>query len=79
MIHELVVYDGATKVFRILNLYSGTVYSSEYETLELAKAAIDHGEKRAGMVVNCTTLEEINEALAIHIATKFINENSHCS
>lgn len=63
MIYELVVYCGSTKVFRVLNLSSGTVYSNTYNTFDEASASIEDGEVRAGKLVKRTTLEEINRRL----------------
>lgn len=63
MIYELVVFCGALKVYRVLNLSSGTVYSMDYPTFEEASASIEDGEIRSGKVVKRTTLEEINQKL----------------
>lgn len=65
MIYELVVYCGSTKVFRVLNLFTGTVYSNTYDTFDEASASIEDGVIRAGKVVKRTTLEEINWKLEI--------------
>lgn len=64
MIYELVVYCGSTKVFRVLNLATGTVYSNTYDTFEEASASIEDGETRSGKVVKRTTLQEINGSLS---------------
>ena len=64
MIYEVVVYCGATKVFRVLNLSTGTVYSCDYDTFDEAFASIKDGEIRSGKVVKRTTLEEINKGLS---------------
>lgn len=50
-IFEIPVYDGSQKVWRVLNITSGTVYSPEYETEDEANAAIEDGTKRAGSFV----------------------------
>lgn len=48
---EMPVYDGAAKVWRILNLLSASVYRMEFETEEKARAAIADGETRMDMTV----------------------------
>lgn len=58
-IYEAPVYCGAMKVFRVLNINTGTVYSSNYESLEDAINSIENGEKRAGKIVEGVTLEKI--------------------
>lgn len=51
---EAVVYDGAIKVWRVLNVLTGTVYSTQYDTKEDARASIKDGEIRSGKtVVGC--------------------------
>lgn len=64
-IFELPVYDGAQKVFRVLNLATGTVYSNEHNTLNEAIKGIEDGKIRAGCEVKFVTLEEINLLLAM--------------
>lgn len=61
----MVVYDGAMKVWRVLNLTTGTVYSSEHDTKELAEASIEDGQKRAGFFVKRVTLEDISAGLGL--------------
>jgi hypothetical protein len=51
LIHETVVYDGRDKTHRILNLTTGTVYTTEFPTKEAADAAIEHGQTRDGRTV----------------------------
>lgn len=65
MIYELVIYDGGMKNYRILNLATGTFYSTEYETLVEAMTAAKKcdGEVRNDNIVRFTTLAEINNAL----------------
>jgi hypothetical protein len=62
-IFEVVVYDGRMKVFRILNLNTGTVYSYDFETFEEATAGIVNGEERCGRIVKGTTLSRICDLL----------------
>ena len=64
-IYETVVYCGARKVFRILNLMSGTIYSMDFETQEEAFAAAlkEDGKERAGKIVKVVRLPQIVEAL----------------
>jgi hypothetical protein len=62
-LYETVVYCGRLKEWRILNLLSGTVYSSHYNDREAAYAAIDDGAVRNGMTVKRVTLEEIRGSL----------------
>ncbi len=56
-IYEAVVYDGAMKYWRILNLNSLTVYGTHYDTREEADAAIKDGEERAGKIVKKVWLQ----------------------
>lgn len=61
-IYECPVYDGRTKEWRILNLNSGTVYSSEFNTEEEASLAINEGvfrSKKSAQVVQKTTIKEL--------------------
>jgi hypothetical protein len=52
---EVTVYDGALKVWRILNLNTGSIYSMRYETEEIARDSIEEGDIRGGkIVVGCT-------------------------
>lgn len=64
MIFELVVYDGSQKVFRVLNLNTGTVYSCEHESYGAAFTSIDDGAERAGNIVKAVTLEQIHRLLS---------------
>lgn len=59
MIIETVVYCGRLKVFRVLNLNTGTVYSVDYDTHLLAQDSIEHGSIRDGQVVKYVSLELI--------------------
>lgn len=47
MIFEMVVYCGALKEWRILNITTGSLYSMSYETQAEAEAGIKSGENRA--------------------------------
>lgn len=62
-IYETVVYCGRTKVFRVLNLNTGTVYCLEYETLEEAEATIEDGVERAGCIVKYIKLFDLRAKL----------------
>lgn len=59
IIIETAVYDGAVKVWRVLNLNTGTVYSVHYDTEVEALASIEHGTSRAGNWVKRVTLREL--------------------
>ena len=48
IIYEMPVYCGRTKVWRVLNLSSLTVYSGDYEDREAAFLSIRDGEERCG-------------------------------
>lgn len=50
-IYEMPVYDGRTKKWRILNLTTGTVYSSDFTTHDAAYTAIEVDARRAGAIV----------------------------
>lgn len=63
-IYEMAVYCGAMKVWRVLNLNTGTIYSVDHETRELAEASIEDGKPRAGLTVKRVTLEQVIEGLA---------------
>ena len=62
-IYETPVYDGRTKVWRILNLNSGSVYSTEYPSQVDALNIIEGGTVRAGAVVTHISLAEIRGRL----------------
>jgi hypothetical protein len=47
MIFEMVVYCGALKEWRILNITTGSLYSMSYGSQEEAEAGIKSGENRA--------------------------------
>jgi hypothetical protein len=53
---ECPVYDGAGKVWRVLNLNTGTVYSNAYETVHAARKSIAVGEVRGGLTVKAVDL-----------------------
>jgi len=57
-IYETPVYCGRTKVWRVLNLNTGTVYSSEYESRAKAMESIEVGVFR-GAVVKAVPVEEV--------------------
>lgn len=59
LILETVVYDGSQKVWRILNLNTGTVYSSEFAEQVKAIDAIEHGKIRGGRKVQYVSLQLI--------------------
>lgn len=63
-IYETVVYDGATKVWRIWNITTATVYSGHFDTEAEAYADIEDGEERAGAIVTRVPRTTIIELLA---------------
>ncbi len=69
-IWEVPVYCGARKVWRVLNLSTGTVYNYDDETQAEAIASIEEGAMRAAKIVRGTTLHEICAALTLWRATK---------
>ncbi len=58
-IYETVIYDGALKNWRVLNLNTGTFYSLSYEDEEQAIHSIKNGEKRAGATVQYIPREKL--------------------
>lgn len=62
-IHEVPVYDGRYKVWRVLNVTTGTVYSEEHQSEYLASQSIEAGQPRNGHVVLRHALSEINGLL----------------
>lgn len=58
-IYETAVYCGRTKVWRVLNLNTGTVYSAEYPTQLAALESIEDGTLRATAVVHRVVLKDI--------------------
>lgn len=50
-IYEMPVYDGRIKDWRILNITTGTVYSSSFPTHDAAYFAIEADAERAGAIV----------------------------
>lgn len=63
MILETVVFDGSQKVWRILNLNTGTVYASEFDEQVKAIDAIEHGQIRDGQKVQYVSLQLIVETV----------------
>lgn len=63
MIYEMVVYCGALKVFRILNISTGTIYSMDFSTEREASAAIEDGEERANKIVKLIKIDELRQIL----------------
>lgn len=63
MIIETVVRDGASKKYRILNLSTGTVYSSSFDSHLEAQDSIEHGQIRAGFLVKFVSLDLINRTV----------------
>ena len=59
MILETVVYDGAIKVWRVLNLNTGTVYSMHYDSQVEALNSIEDGAMRAGQLVKRVPLRDL--------------------
>lgn len=59
IIPELVVYCGARKTWRVLNLFTGTVYSPEYETREEAENSIEDGQRRGEYIVKRVYLQDV--------------------
>lgn len=67
MIIETAVYDGRLKEWRVLNLYSGSVYSMRFDTQEEALASIEDGAERLpGEFVKRMKLDDVR--LACHKA-----------
>jgi hypothetical protein len=60
-IYETIVYCGRTKVHRILNLNTGTLYSSEYDNELDARLDIKDGEVRCGKTVKFIDLFTLRE------------------
>lgn len=50
-IYETAIYCGRSKVWRVLNLSTGTIYSADFESKEEAEASIEDGKERSGRVV----------------------------
>jgi hypothetical protein len=63
MIYEMVVYCGARKVFRILNISTGSVYCMEYETQAEAEAHIEDGQYRNGKIVKLVNIADLRNIL----------------
>ena len=63
-IFETAVFDGAGKRWRILNLATGTVYASDFDTQDEALAAIEDGQVRGSRRCRRATLGQIAAALA---------------
>ncbi len=61
MIFETVVYDGAIKDWRILNINTGTVYSKGFDSKQEAIDAVEHGTIRDGLLVQFVSLESIQD------------------
>ena len=55
------VYCGALKVWRVLNLNTGTVYSMHFNSEKEAIASIQEGEIRAGATVKKVSIPQVCE------------------
>jgi hypothetical protein len=62
-IYECPVYCGRLKEWRVLNLSTGTVYTTAYENFEEASDSIENGKKRAGKTVKRVTVPALAKAL----------------
>jgi len=62
-IYEVPVYDGCYKCWRILNLSTGSLYTTEYETEEKAAENIEDGVGRAMCIVKRVSLRQLVETL----------------
>ena len=62
-IYEIPVYCGSQKHWRVLNLNSGTVYSSNYQTEQEAIASIEAGSERSGKTVVALSVPEVRRIL----------------
>lgn len=63
MIYEMPIYDGGLKVWRVLNLQTGTFYCLEYKTEALALASIKQGELRDGKTVCRIRVQDLYQLL----------------
>ena len=63
MIYEMPVYCGKLKEWRILNLLTGTVYSSDFPSEDAAFNAIEDGQVRAEYTVKAIRLRQARQAL----------------
>ena len=61
--YEMPVFCGRQKEWRVLNLNTGTVYSTSYETEKEAINSIKIGEERAGGKVVALELFDVREVL----------------
>lgn len=73
MIYEMVVYCGARKVFRILNITTGSIYSMDYETEKEASDAIEDGEERCGDIVKRISIGDMRTLLRREFPVKTPN------
>lgn len=62
-IYEIIVFDGQTKDWRVLNLNTGTIYTTGHKSYELALSAIRINEKRGDFIVKHVKLCDIEKAL----------------
>lgn len=58
-VYEMAVYCGAMKVWRVLNINTGTIYSTNFETMRLAEDSIKEGEVRGSWTVKKVTLMDV--------------------
>jgi len=58
-IYEMVVFCGRTKVFRILNISTGSLYSMDFKTQKEAEDAIDSEKERNGKTVQRVSLGDL--------------------
>jgi hypothetical protein len=61
VIVETVVYDGSEKVWRVLNVSTGTVYAGVHPSRESAERSIEEGELRAGYIVRHVPFRALSE------------------
>jgi hypothetical protein len=62
-IYEIPVYCGRQKHWRVLNLNSGTVYSTDYQTEEEALGSIEAGSEGSGKTVVALGVFEVRRML----------------
>jgi hypothetical protein len=70
-IYETAIYDGRDKNWRILNLSTGSVYSSSFPNEQDALDAIEDGENRDGHIVWRVTIAAIRKNLPQNSALKY--------
>ena len=66
-IYETVVYCGRTKIWRVLNLNTMSIYSMDYETEQEAIDSIEDGKQRSDKTVKYIDLFAVRDCVTFTV------------